>query len=441
MKIKYRAFLTVLFSALFLFCSSASAYADGSVKLPVKTITEGVAPWVKIECLKDNSPGFVAEAFHPKSKITYKMLKEAFGSDTPHSRFSLLHYAPGFETAGKTPVLLVHGAGDNASRAWCHPYEFEAADGNNIKNPGIMQYLVKQGYPVFAITFSHPHGDNFLQAQQIANAIARIKQVLNGGDDFKVDVICHSKGAMAARIYISSLGEDCQKYSWLTKFRGDVRKIIFVASPLRGIDTAFRYYGYNLTVVSKDMAAPVGVTYLTYLGSAIDFKNYNKMFPGQTQMLFNWVDAGIDLTLQSATPDAGLSAYSLYRGGVTTLLGSNGINAEIKNGGDVINKLNKKGIDPSIKAYVMAGTKQDIDNVTMGIFKIPIGEMAAPSDGVLFLMSATYTDGLTCRGAKVEKIKTFDTHHVGLTVRPDCLEFLNNSLSDEPAVETTCSTK
>ncbi|HNY11615.1 MAG TPA: hypothetical protein PKK26_08505, partial [Candidatus Wallbacteria bacterium] len=307
------------------------------------------------------------------------------------------------------------------------------------KNPGIMQYLVKQGYPVFAITFSHPHGDNFLQAQQIANAITRIKQVLKGGDDFKVDVICHSKGAMAARIYISSLGEDCPQYSWITKFRGDVRKIIFVASPLRGIDTAFRYYAYNLTVVSKDMAAPVGVTYLTYLGSAIDFKDYNKMFPGQAQMLFNWVDAGIDLTLQSATVDAGLSAYSLYHGGVTPLLGSAGIDAEIKNGGDVVNKLNKKGIDPSIKAYIMAGTKQDIDNITIGIFKIPIGEMAASSDGVLFLKSATYADGLSRRGAKVENLKIFNTHHVGLTVHPDCLEFLNSSLSDETAPKTTCS--
>ncbi|HNY13783.1 MAG TPA: hypothetical protein PKK26_19535, partial [Candidatus Wallbacteria bacterium] len=132
MKTKYKAFFTVLFSVLFLVCLVCSSYADGFVKLPVKTITEGVAPWVKIECLKDNSTGFIAEPFHEKSKITYPILKDAFGSDTPHSRFALLHYAPCYDTAGKTPVLLVHGAGDNANRAWCHPYEFETADGNNI---------------------------------------------------------------------------------------------------------------------------------------------------------------------------------------------------------------------------------------------------------------------------------------------------------------------
>lgn len=418
------SFLSVLF--LYGFC-----LADNFVNRPVNVIgSEDAAPWAKIECLYDSSEGFVAEDFHPQCVQSHTILKKAFSNEKPHSSFFLLHYAPGWDAkTDKTPVLLVHGAGSHAFHSWAHPYFMQAPDPKNIEKPGLMQFLASKGYPVFAVTFSHPHGDNFLQAQQLANAITRIKTVMGGRSDFKVDIVCHSKGAMATRIYLSGVSEQYEKYKWITPFRNDVRKAVFVASPLKGLDTSYRYYAYSLTVMLKDIGAPMAPKSLVYMGGIIDLKDYNKKFPGQDQMLNNWVKDGIGFSNQSYTADMNLTMHALYNGGDTTLLCSDGIDKAIKKSGSVIEKLCEKGIDPSVTAYLLAGTKQDIDNIQIGPWKIPIGEMADHSDGVLFLKSATYKRGLTARGAKVEGVKLIKTHHVGLIVLPDALNFIEGALS------------
>ncbi len=421
----------VVFALAIVLLATSFSLAGSFTNKPVNVIgPEEAAPWAKIECLSDAAPGFVFEEFHPQCKQTHTVLKNAFMSEEPHSKFFLLHYAPGWDKkTDKTPVLLVHGAGSHAFHSWAHPYFMQAPDPKNIEKPGLMQLLVEKGYPVFAITFSHPHGDNFLQAQQLANAIERIKTVLNGGEDFKVDIVCHSKGAMATRIYLSGVSDQYEKYKWITPFKNDVRKTVFVASPLRGLDTSYRYYAYSLTVMLKDIGAPMAPKSLVYMGGIIDLKDYNKKFPGQDQMLNNWVKEGIDFTRQSYTPDMNLTMHALYSGGDTTLLCSEGIDSAIKKSGNVIETLCRKGIDPSVTAFILAGTKQDIDNIQIGPWKIPVGEMADHSDGVLFLKSAIYKRGLTARGAKVEAVKTLKTHHVGLIVLPEALNFIEGALS------------
>lgn len=422
-----------LFIAFYLviFFTGPCFAADTFVNKPVTTVgPDEAAPWAKIECLYDSAPGFTAEEFHPKCVQSHTVLKKAFSGEKPHSSFFLLHYAPGWDAkTDKTPVLLVHGAGSHAFHSWSHPYYMEAPDPKNIDKPGLMQFLASKGYPVFAVTFSHPHGDNFLQAQQLANAITRIKTVRNGGADFKVDIVCHSKGAMATRIYLSDISSLYDKYKWITPFRNDVRKVVFVASPLKGLDTSFRYYAYGLTVLIKDIGAPMAPKSLVYMGGIIDLRDYNQKFPGQDQMLNNWVRDGIGFTSQSYTSDMNLTMHALYNGGDTTLLCSDGIDAAIKKAGSVIETLCEKGIAPSVKAYILAGTKQEIDHVQIGLWKIPVGEMAAASDGVLFLRSAIYKRGLTARGAQVAEVKTLKTHHVGLIVLPEALNFIEGALS------------
>lgn len=421
-------FLVVIFAITVSFVPSAGAQMF--VNEPVRTIVDGAAPWAKIECLKDEGAGFVREPFHENGKQTHSVVRKAFDSDTPDSRYFLLHYAPLWDkSTKKTPVLLVHGAGSQAFHSWCHPYLIEAPDGSNIEKPGLMKYLTERGYSVFAITFSHPHGDNFLQAQQLANAIGRIKSVLKGGPDFKVDIVCHSKGAMPARIYLSSLGEEVAEYSWLTPYRGDVRKCVFVASPLKGIDTQYRYYAYNLTVLMKDIAAPMAPEWIIYLGACQRLEGYNDKFPGQAQMLHNWVEDGIDFDRQSVTTDLNATRNALYYGGTTALLKSAGIDAAIKRSGNVIEKLCARGVAPGVVCSILAGTKQDIDHVSIGMWNIPVGEFADSSDGVLFYKSATYAAGLTARGAKVARIGTFKFHHVGLIFWPDALKFIEGELS------------
>lgn len=385
-------------------------------------------PWERIELLEDTDPHFTVENFHLKSRQNHRIIQKAFNTNKPHSRNFLLHYAPNWDkTNYKTPVLLVHGAGDNACRGFCHPWTFDIPEDGHIEKPGLMQHLVKQGFSVFAITFSHPHGCNFLQAQQLANAIARIKSV-TGSE--KVDVICHSKGAMPVRIYASDLAASTHDYKWITPFRKDIRKILFVASPLKGIDTAFRYYAYNFTVKQQDLAAPLGPESMLWQGMFVDNYHHNKLFPGQFQMLHNWVKDGIDFSSQSMTADVNLTRSALYNGGVSTLLVSDGIDRAIQEGGDVIRLLNEKGVDPSITCHVLAGSNQKIDTIKFFWLEIPVGEFADKSDGVLFLKSATYTKGLSVRGARIGSVKVLDLHHVGLTVRPAALNHIAEVLSE-----------
>jgi pimeloyl-ACP methyl ester carboxylesterase len=401
-----------------------------NAKLRITNTIEGKAayPWAKVELLEDSNASFKKQIFHLESKRKHSLTQKAFQTTTPASNQVLVHYAPNWNKAKfETPIILVHGAGDNASRGFCHPWSFDIPKEGQIKKPGIMQFLSNKGYAVFAVTYSHPHGDNFYQAQQLANVISRVKQVTKKK---KVDLLCHSKGAMSTRIYTSSLGKEFSEYSWITPFRNDVRKILFVASPLKGLDTAFRYYAYNFTVKQQSMAAPMGARRMMWYGIYSDEEMHNIAFPGQFQMLHNWVKDGIPLSKQSYTPDMNVSMRALYNGGVTSLLVSDGIDNVAKAHGNVIDKLNQKGINPAISCYILAGSKQTIQTNKIGWLEIPIGEFADDSDGVLFLKSATYKKGLTARGAKVKKVKVLNTHHVGVTVLPEALQYINEVLSD-----------
>jgi len=426
-------FLTAGLFKFVCFCFFMSLFvwpAAAIAELRLVKITEArdSSPWAKIELLRDTNKNFTPEGFHLKSRQNHSVVQKAFGTNRPNSSDFLLHFAPNWNKAKhNTPVLLVHGAGDNAFRGFCHPWSFDIPADGKIDKPGMMQSLVKSGFSVFGITFSHPHGCNFLQAQQVANAINRIRELTGAG---QVDVVTHSKGAMAVRIYASDLGAQYPKYSWLTPYRKDIRKIMFVASPLKGIDTAFRYYMYNFTVKQQDMAAPMGARAITWQGMLVNCENHNRLFPGQFQMLHNWVKDGIPFSNQSTTADANLTRNVLYRGGVSAFLVSDGIDRAIQEGGDVIRSLNRKGIDPSITCHILAGTKQEIDKIKFLWFEIPVGEFADSSDGVLFLKSATYQKGLTSRGAKVKSVKVLDTHHVGLTVLPAALNHISEVLSE-----------
>ena len=64
---------------------------------------------------------------------------------------------PSSAIASGTPILFVPGAADNGSRGFI--------------TMAWHQDLI--GRPVYALTFAHPHGDAFEQAELIADAIAR----------------------------------------------------------------------------------------------------------------------------------------------------------------------------------------------------------------------------------------------------------------------------
>ena len=400
-------------------------------------------PWQRVELLTDSHPAFVQETFLPVSRQTNALIAGWFGTATPHSGSFLLHCAKGFQgKTFRTPVLLVHGAGDNANRSWIHP--FDAALPANLPNDhqGFAITLSNLGYSVFAITFAHNQGDNFLEAEQVANAIRRIRILLDRTQDpdFKIDVIAHSKGNVAVRLYCSDGAAIFPQKTYLTRFRGDVRKFIAVAAPLRGIDTAFRYYGYNLACAAKrTYNAPIAPDYMVLNGrwqSMSEFSIFpdkgKNPFPGQCQLLYNLVrDAKVPLGQESATPfDANLTALALYDGALSSTLNSRGLDAGVEAGERLIYRLEEQGLDPRVQVGVLAGTKPFISFFVEGLGFIPMPyELAAPpGDGVVFLASSCHVDGLLRRGAIFLGVKKLDLNHLGLCCHPDAFKAIDEWL-------------
>src|SRR5262245_17069926 len=81
--------------------------------------------WAKVERWRDPNPGIQQEDFPPSGKGNQDGQRLTFfGNSQPNSNRFLLYYAPGATTNPKAvPVLLVHGANDNADRAWANPNE------------------------------------------------------------------------------------------------------------------------------------------------------------------------------------------------------------------------------------------------------------------------------------------------------------------------------
>ncbi|PLX18077.1 MAG: hypothetical protein C0601_05645 [Candidatus Muiribacterium halophilum] len=408
---------------------------------PIASVDNELAyPFARVELLLDAYPAFTKEEFHEKNRLSHPTLLELTGGNAePSSGYFFLHYSPNWDKADpdKNPVLLIHGAGDTAFRAWAHPFKFYVKPGEEIQYKGLALTLADKGYSVFSITFVHPHGDNFMQSEQIANAISRIKKVLHreGDPTFQVDIIAHSKGGVAARMYLSDIREEYSEYSWLTPYRKDVRRFMSLSTPLKGVDTAYRYYGMNLYIVQDDTAAPMGADKLLYYGMWRDFQEHNDMFPGQYQLLHDFVndnETSIPLSNLSATPfDMNYSRNVLYNGGVSGTLVSSGIKSGIKKGKDLINKLNQKGMDPSVELVVVAGNDNLIkDDIEYFVDLFPMGEDIAPSDSLLFVESATYTKGILRRGAKLIDKVVIPYNHMNITFHHTAKDILIHLLEE-----------
>ena len=438
----------------------------------VSTVTTPY-PWAKVELyasgltnMINGQEPIVKFSLPPNSKIKSWFPADLFvrvGSGSTYSDYSfgdygylrsnkyfLLGYGKNWTTATKAvPVLLVHGAGDDMNRAWAHPWSTETPttiDENNststeTDNSGLMQYLANQGYAVFAVTFPHSQGNNLIQAQLLADAIQVVKNVTG---KTQVDIVAHSKGNIAAVSYMSSMNNEYTGTSWMDDYRGDVRKYVAVAAPFKGVDTMFRYYMSNVNVINNNTNCAVAFNnaYIYYLyrdyyrwdmSSATD-KNY---FQGQTQLLHNWVDDAeypIGFSSESWTNgDFNETMYDLYYGGTSYYVVSEGINTVIKdtNGSangtsDFINKMNSKGIDPAIKLYVLYGTKQAISYL-YGWY--PVGEKADSSDGLLFTASATYTTGVTRRGAALMAKQSYYMNHLEIAAETTALSWIATQLN------------
>jgi hypothetical protein len=336
----------------------------------VKTLASDT--WHSTDLIRDRDEIFKQQIFSPRTKHRDKEIIEAFGTDAPHSGDALLHYAgppPQGVEKKEVPVLLVHGATKNGN-FWWDPSE----DG---KNKGLPQKLRGEGHEVFALTFAHNQDDNFLWAEQIANAIAEIKKSTGAQE---VDIVAHSKGGVPTRIYVSDVRREGVE---ATPYQDDVRRVVLVGTPNGGIDFSFRHPSANYALLSHtdshQLNAPVSweTAVLWGLPQDVSDKGFGKSgpdyFPGQRQLLANLSDVH---PLSPLEPDW----HTTYHGGRGFFSTSKGIEHYIAEGENVIERLQQNPIPKSVEVAVVAGNAANIPGI--------VNEYTGPSDGLLFVSSA-----------------------------------------------------
>ena len=450
----------------------------------------GIRLWSRVERFSDPDRGlFAVEAYNdvtawPAESSFAPWIADMFGTATPHSSAFLLHAGPNLDFTAGTPILMVPGAGDNASRGFVT----------------MAARMDLRGRPVYAMTFAHPHGDVFRHAEAIADAIARVKADTGAA---QVDVVAHSKGGVELALYLANTAEaewgdtpSAAAYEAVgTAYRGDVRKAVFVATPLGGIDTAYRWTNANLLGLDADTAlAPTSWSAYYPYGTATwtvrddlaaqDFlPGDGDLFPGQRQLL-----ARQEPELPGATPALGAYAvqldwYTTYEGGTGFYSTSDGIDAAIEAGGDLLGTLARNGADPGVRLYVLAGSNPLMPNGTgdfvaqvfgegvaemgeattsawgnllaelvgdglieQGVAReevqglvsgaLVLGDVSGPSDGLVFVGSATDAGALTARGARVVESAVKNLSHIDLLYASPITGQMLLDASDDSAANT-----
>lgn len=341
--------------------------------------------WEQVEAGQISSVLNQPEPFCEVNEHADPEMVAAFGSHRPRPDQYLLYYARGWDSnTHQTPLLLVHGAGLDASsftNLW------------DLGYTGLQQQLTALGYRVFAVCFAHSHGDNFIHAEQLAAAITRVKE--SCGCD-QINLLAHSKGGIAARIYLSGLGA--------TPYRDDVNHYLMLGTPNLGTDFAFRNTRASYMIYLTDANGVIAWDKINVCGCFKDVSAravyQDGCFPGQSQILYRWDER---YPLDLAQPDW----WTSYYGGWGFISHSRGIDQAIKDGGSLIEKVNAHPLPADITLSLLAGDHHLF-------WQWAPGENSGPSDGIVFVESALYTDGMTAGGAKVKAKAVLPVNHIQL---------------------------
>ncbi|WCK56196.1 hypothetical protein PP175_09910 [Aneurinibacillus sp. Ricciae_BoGa-3] len=362
--------------------------------------------WDRVELLEGKRPEFTQERFNPVSIHNEAELVSQFGTKTPHSRYALLHYKiPRKKWANNSPVLLVHGASHYAKKAWL----------GSGATAGLAHALYEADIPVFALSFAHSHGDNYLQGLQIANALSRIQEIT---DALSVDIVCHSKGGVPARLYLTNLLEP-----YGAGYEDNLRKFIMLGAPNKGVDFPFRNLQANWFVLDRKINAPVACDSLYFYGRFIDCLHQSLYrdggnFPGQSQLLYRWDDQ---------YPVLG-SARTLYEGGQDFYFHSRGIDLAIQEGGSLIERLLSHPLPEPISLYALAGTRN--------YFGVIPGESSAPSDGLVFVESALALEQMASNPKQIRAQTCLPLNHLELLYDEKAHGWVLDCLADNPSLQT-----
>lgn len=362
--------------------------------------------WSKIELIHANDTSIPNEKTADKGRQRDADIVKAFGTDKPSSTDFCLHDAGApTDLKNKTPILLIHGANTTATRSWADP------DGDG-KKAGLMQYLKSKGFRVFAITFANKHGDNFIWSGHVGRAIERIKQIT--GTE-KVDTLGHSKGGFTLRMFVSNV------YDKTNPFKKDVRRALFVAAPHRGIDYSFRHPIINLGLYEKDdeplKYAPMSWDEMLWKGKWVNSQEMSlsgEYFPGQLQMIGKFDKIHSLSVLEQ-------DWYTTYNGGTGLISKSKGVDYYIKKGGDIVEKIKKSPVDPSVQFSNLVGNAPNIPGI--------LNELTGPSDGIVFVKSTKASEDMTGLGAKLLEEKTMALNHLELVSNPKAMEWIASQFS------------
>ncbi len=338
--------------------------------------------WERTELLAASSIQASEQPFCEVNEQVDPDFIEIFGTDRPLASQYLLHRAPGWDSAlNKTPLLLVHGAALDAN---------SYTDLFGMGHIGLQQHLIELGHRVFSLTFPHSHGDNFNHAELIADAIQRIRNMCRVPE---VDIVAHSKGGIAARIYLSSLSH--------TPYRGDVRRFVTIGTPHLGTDWVFRNSTAAYLIYLAGGNGVMAWDSLVYFGGIMDIAPRaiyaDGCFPGQSQILHDWENV---YPLDPTQTDW----WTTYHGGMGFFSHSRGINQALHDGGALISRLERKGLEPDIELAVLAGDNHIYDLVAL--------DSSGPSDGIVFVDSALNTDGMLTNGAQLISKEILPYNHL-----------------------------
>lgn len=347
--------------------------------------TQIVNGWESVERWKSSNSAFFQESYPSDGRGNQTGQRATFfgGIATPHSSQFLIYSAPDWNNNTKeTPILMIHGANQDADIAWANPNEAGGYGCGQMTcpNTGLMQQLVNDDFKVFALSFAHKNGDGYFWAEQIANAIEIVKEKTGASE---VNLVTWSKSAFNARMYVSSTIK-----SWGTSYRGDVKKLIMLGAPNNGIDWSFRhgithtysaYPGCGGTI--NGPTAHDGILCFGVWQSDTLWTYSSPYFPGSAQMLKQ-------LDLVHAVPYFDQDWYSTYYGGWGYYSHALGIDAYISE--SIIDEVRAAGTAPDVLVHNLCGNQADIALIH--------NEHAGPSDGIVFVASCNDTTGISNDG-------------------------------------------
>lgn len=362
----------------------ATSAVGGGLAL-LHTYTSVQYGWQQVELWNDTDTSWPAQHYLPDGRDDQSgQPKALFGTGEPAGSEFLLYHAPGALTNSGPTVLLVMGANDSVDREYADPALGAPGTCGALSCPatGLMQYLSGRGYRVFAVDFANIQGDNYEWAQTISDAL----QVMASETGVAAaDVVAWSKGAFAARMYVSSVAP-----SWGRPYQGNVAKLILLGNPNGGLDYTFAHGTEGNPQIYPQCGGSLNgpSPSQSYMCFGIIYPEPNlsidsAYFTGQRQMLARWDSVyGVDETQDDW--------YTTYYGGTGFVSTSNGIQYAISHG-SLVAAIRQAGIPAAVPTYLLCGGAPTIP----GFYD----ENRGPSDGVVFIASCQDTTGIASLAA------------------------------------------